>query len=132
MNPSINAIVDDRFEKALADARRLDVEISAGNVDFKTKPLLGIPFTAKDSVRIEGLAITEAVYFRKGEKADYDAKPVAHLKEAGAIPVAVTNVPQSCMWYSTRNRLYGTCRNPYDPKLVFDPPIHPFLIGTIH
>lgn len=44
VNPVLNAIVDDRFEKALEEARKIDKDIEIGNildVDFQEKPFLG-------------------------------------------------------------------------------------------
>lgn len=36
------------------------------------------------------------------------------MRQAGAIPLAVTNVPELCMWYETRCNLHGQTNNPYD------------------
>ena len=62
INPLTNCVVDARFEGAREDARSIDAEIavalSEGSVDslFAQKPLLGIPFTAKDCFNVKGLS----------------------------------------------------------------------------
>ena len=62
INPLTNCVVDARLEGAREDARRVDAEIavaiSEGRVDslFAQKPLLGIPFTAKDCFNVKGLS----------------------------------------------------------------------------
>ena len=55
--------MDARFEAAKEDARRVDAEIAAAvsssiGADslFKERPLLGIPFTAKDCFNVKGLS----------------------------------------------------------------------------
>jgi fatty acid amide hydrolase 2 len=39
---------------------------------------------------------------------------VARLREAGAIPLGVTNTSELCMWLESANRVYGRTNNPYD------------------
>ncbi|KAH9382072.1 hypothetical protein HPB48_022569 [Haemaphysalis longicornis] len=52
----------------------------------------------------------------KGHRPDEDAPSVARLREAGAIPLVLTNVPELCMWGDAQNMLYGTTRNPHDTR----------------
>lgn len=58
VNPITNSVVDTRFEKALEEARAVDEEIRSGAVSLgalkEKKPLLGVPFTIKESVAAEG------------------------------------------------------------------------------
>lgn len=44
VNPIINALVDDRFEEALEEARKIDRDIESNSItdlDFQAKPFLG-------------------------------------------------------------------------------------------
>jgi fatty acid amide hydrolase 2 len=41
---------------------------------------------------------------------------VRRLREAGAIPLGVTNVPEWGFWFETDNLIYGRTRNPHDPS----------------
>ena len=36
------------------------------------------------------------------------------MKKAGGVMLAITNVPELCMWWESHNNIYGTSRNPYD------------------
>lgn len=53
----MNAIVEDRFEQALFEAKKADEEIAACTSVEKLaleKPLLGVPMTVKESCSVEG------------------------------------------------------------------------------
>ncbi|MPC11320.1 Fatty-acid amide hydrolase 2 [Portunus trituberculatus] len=119
VNPIINAVVDERFEAALLDARGIDQRLDACTQEEReeigrAQPLLGVPFTAKENVLVKGLSCTHGLVLRQGMKAERDAEVVCRLREAGAIPLAVTNVPELGMWIESSNILYGRTSNPYD------------------
>jgi len=40
------------------------------------------------------------------------------LREAGAIPLGVTNVSELCMWWESVNTIYGRSKNPYDTRHI--------------
>lgn len=60
VNPLINAVVEDRFEAALQDAKNVDMEVEVAHLhgtvpDLATqKPLLGVPLTVKESCCVKG------------------------------------------------------------------------------
>lgn len=56
VNPIINAVVEDRFEAAIEDARRADrlVQITSEFQLITNYPILGIPFTVKESCSLKG------------------------------------------------------------------------------
>lgn len=60
VNPYINAVVEERFAAALDEARAVDRKIaearSSGCIEdlVKGKPLLGVPFTVKESCSLGG------------------------------------------------------------------------------
>lgn len=61
VNPILNAVVDDRFEEAVEDARAVDdriASLSQSELDELeyTQPLLGVPFSVKDFIMIKGEA----------------------------------------------------------------------------
>src|SRR5438874_1444041 len=53
INQITNCVVDERFELAIEEAKRVDALIQSGEFDDgeirDTLPLLGVPFTIKDS-----------------------------------------------------------------------------------
>lgn len=56
----MNAVTDSNFEQALQMAKKADIEIkSKGAAAFKDKPLLGIPFSVKESIAMEGFSNTQ-------------------------------------------------------------------------
>ncbi|CAG9812657.1 unnamed protein product [Phaedon cochleariae] len=117
VNPILNALVDSRYEDALQEAKQIDKEIESGIItdsDFQQKPFLGVPFTTKESSAVKGLSFTFGIFRRKGKKASFDADYVALMKNAGAICLGVTNIPQLNLWQETHNPLFGITNNPYN------------------
>lgn len=118
--PRINAIVADRYEAALADAEAADALIAASDVDDRggaidIPPLLGVPFTVKESIALEGMPNAAGVIARRAHRAERSARAVQRLIDAGAIPLGVTNTSELTLWIESDNRLYGRTSNPYDP-----------------
>lgn len=62
MNPLINAIVEDRFEAAIREARDIDNFLKSTTMDeakiASEKPLLGLPVTIKESIAVQGKSHT--------------------------------------------------------------------------
>ncbi|KAH9378075.1 hypothetical protein HPB48_022570 [Haemaphysalis longicornis] len=119
VDPLVNAVVDERFEAALEDARAADqlVRQTASPEELeRTKPLLGVPFITKNSVMVRGLLVDAGLPAWRGQRADRDAEAIALLRDAGAIPVATTNTPELCLWTESFNKLYGRTHNPHDTR----------------
>ena len=117
VNPIINALVTERFEEALAEAREADEMVL--NTDPSKLPIyLGVPATIKEIFALKGLVFTGGLYARKGKKADHDATTVKRMRKAGAIILGGTNVSELCMWMETHNKIYGRTNNPYDPSRI--------------
>ncbi|XP_068753196.1 fatty-acid amide hydrolase 2-A-like [Montipora capricornis] len=121
VNPLLNAVVGDRFEEAIAEARYIDQVLDSDEPEsdeektiLLSKPLLGVPVTVKASFACKGLPHSAGLVDRRDAIATEDAIVVKNLREAGAIPIAVTNCSELCMWFETDNVLYGRTNNPYD------------------
>ncbi|XP_020280789.1 fatty-acid amide hydrolase 2 [Pseudomyrmex gracilis] len=117
VNCLINAIVVERYEPALEDAKKVDLMIQQGIDQEKIKnekPFLGVPFTTKESNRAEGLIHSLGLLCRRNHCCEDDAATVRLLKEAGAILIAKTNVPELNLWTESRNHLFGQTNNPYN------------------
>lgn len=56
--------------------------------------------------------------YAKSGRAEHDSEVVCLLQRAGAIPLAVTNVPEMCMASDTYNKVYGATNNPYDTRRI--------------
>jgi fatty acid amide hydrolase 2 len=113
----IHAIVADRYEAAMAEARACDARIRTGDT-APLPPLLGVPCSIKECFALTGMPQSAGAVARRRFVADHDAPAVARLRVAGAIPIGVTNTSELCMWMETNNRLYGRTRNAYDPSRI--------------
>ncbi|XP_063699670.1 fatty-acid amide hydrolase 2-B [Culicoides brevitarsis] len=119
VNPVLNAVIDGPFMDALDEAREIDRRIQAGEVseeEFKEKPFLGVPFTSKDSTAVKGKLYTFCILARKNVRAKEDAECIRLMKNAGAIILATTSIPEVNKWQETRNNLIGSTNNPYDTR----------------
>ena len=112
VNPSLNAMVANRFDTARAEAAQMDAALDAGLSD--PPPLYGVPLTVKEFIQVKGLPNTGGLVARKGQLATSDAPIVTRLRAAGAIVLGVTNAPEVGLWTETVNRVYGRTNNPHD------------------
>ncbi|XP_053970717.1 fatty-acid amide hydrolase 2-B-like [Hylaeus volcanicus] len=120
VNPFLNAVVEERFKAAVNEAKICDAKLQTGKVTAATlereKPLYGVPVTIKETCSLAGMSYTGGTWSRKGVKATKDGAAVELLKDAGVIPLCVTNTPEMCSGIHTTNHLYGTTNNPYDTR----------------
>lgn len=122
VNPALNALVWDRFEEALCEARAVDDLVASKAEDEATikhkYPLLGVPVTVKEAFALQGMPQSSGLISRQALRSTTDATVVSRLKAAGAIPLGVTNCSELCMWYESSNNVYGKTRNPYNSKHI--------------
>ncbi|XP_030066214.1 fatty-acid amide hydrolase 2 [Microcaecilia unicolor] len=122
VNPMVNALVKDRYEEALQEARQVDEMLLIGEEDeesLKEKlPFLGVPLTVKEAFALHGMPNSAGLVARRNVISNTDAIVVARLKQAGAIPLGVTNCSELCMWYESSNNVYGRSNNPYDIRRI--------------
>ena len=64
--------------------------------------------------RMEWKAIPWCTIYNK--KAPTDAECVKLMKEAGAVIIATSNIPEINRWQETRNNIIGQTNNPYDTR----------------
>jgi len=117
-NPGLNAVVADRFAQARGEAKAIDqriAKIALRSADFdELPPLLGVPFTVKESIALEGMPNTAGALARREHRASRTATAVKRLIAAGAIPLGVTNISELTLWIESENPVYGRTNNPYD------------------
>ncbi|WP_224270561.1 amidase [Haloprofundus salinisoli] len=82
----LNAVVTVTEERALEAADRADEKLSNGGGE--DRPLLGVPYGAKDLLAAEGYPTTWGAAPLRDQGFDYDATVVERLDEAGAVLVA--------------------------------------------
>ncbi|KAH0544254.1 hypothetical protein KQX54_001948 [Cotesia glomerata] len=118
IQPVLNCVVENRFTEALNEACECDrilklADPSTLELLKKEKPLFGVPFTTKDCIGIKGMKQTAGLYSRRNIQAEKDADVIQLLRQAGAIPIATTNVSELAMWWESANCIYGKTNNPY-------------------
>ena len=116
VNPLLNAMVADRFDTALAEARHAEARLAASREEGGSNlpPFLGVPCTIKEFFSVQGLPKTGGMLAHKGRISDHDAPTVARLRQAGFIVLGVTNAPEGGLWMETTNLVYGRTNNPWD------------------
>src|SRR5438445_10349179 len=109
-NPALGAFVHVCPERALAEAH----SIRPGD----PRPLCGVPIGLKDLLSAtEGLPTSEGTAAFGDWVADHDSAHVRRLREAGAIIVGKTNIPELGLRPVTENARFGPTRNPSDERL---------------
>jgi amidase/aspartyl-tRNA(Asn)/glutamyl-tRNA(Gln) amidotransferase subunit A len=113
-NPVINAMAyvdtDGAYAAARASARRWAAGAPVGLMD-------GLPVTIKDSVHAVGMPWRHGCAAnRQLADSTVDAPPAARLKDAGAVIVGKTTMPDFGMMAAGVSSLYGITRNPWDPS----------------
>ncbi len=109
-NPTLNAYVLVLAEQARAQARDSEERIRRG----EARPLEGLPVAIKDNVEMAGTPRTLASEAVKDAVSTVDAAVVRRLRDAGAVLVGKTNLPELGTVPSTENRRFGQTRNPWD------------------
>jgi len=112
LNPKLNAFIELRADAAVRDAQAAETAIRRGGA---AGPLHGIPISIKSALAVAGLKQECGSRTRLGIVAQQDAVLVQRLKQAGAIILGTTNVPEMLMAYHTENPLYGRTNSPWDP-----------------
>lgn len=112
INSKVNAIVTQVPEdQLLAQARAADDAIAKGVV---LGALHGLPFGVKDTSETKGIRTTYGSPLFKDFVPTFDSLVVERVRNAGAILVGKTNVPEFAMGSQTFNPVFGATLNPYD------------------
>src|SRR5215472_246650 len=110
-NPVINAIVTRTFDAGLARAAAADDAIAGGR---PLGLLHGLPVAHKDLADTAGVRTTYGSPLFAANVPQRDALVVQRMKQAGAISLGKTNVPEFGAGSHTVNAVFGATRNPYD------------------
>ena len=115
VNPRVNAVIHERLDDARREAEEADARIAEATDPGSLPPLLGVPFTIKESVCVAGMPNAAGCVARRDARAEETAPTAQRLLDTGAILLGLTNTSELTMWIESENRLYGRTRNPYDP-----------------
>ncbi|MBK5230595.1 MAG: amidase [Thermoleophilia bacterium] len=110
LNPRINAFNAVFSESARAEAVAAQQRIDAG----EQAPLLGVPIAIKDNIDIAG-TVTSLGTSAFSEPAAADCEMVRRLRDAGAVIIGKTALPEFAMYgHFCNSRTWGITRNPWN------------------
>ncbi len=116
---ALNAWLTIDRERALAEADAADTRLAASRTDpahalDQLRPLLGVPVALKDLVSLKGGQCTAGSRILEGYRAPYDAHITERLREAGAVILGKTTMPDYGMLSSGLSSFHGLTKNPWD------------------
>ncbi len=110
-----NALVENNFKAARREALEKD---QLQNSSTKLPPLFGVPFTVKEMIAVEGMKSTGGNIHHRDAVANFTATTVQRIKNAGAIVLGTTNVPELGFWFESNNVIYGRTNCAYDSSRI--------------
>jgi len=111
-NPHLNAVITLVDEETLKNqAEHAEKQVMDGEW---SGDLHGIPLLIKDNVYTKGIRTTMGSYLYKDYVPEEDAVLVERLKNAGAIIIGKSNLPEFGLLPVTDNLLFGPTSNPFD------------------
>ncbi|MFZ5783657.1 MAG: amidase [Pseudomonadota bacterium] len=113
-NADLTAIVD--FDPA--EARAAADAVDAWRRQGFDGPILGVPYTVKDTTWVQGRRVTNGSLLWKDFKPPRNALAVERLKKAGGVFLGMTNTPEMAAKGHTENKVYGPSRHPMNPGLT--------------
>lgn len=114
IDPKINAFCAKNYEQALLDAKTQEQQMMQGKAQGL---LFGLPIGIKDLEDTQGLNTTYGSLAFKHYIPTLDNELVQRVKQAGAIILGKTNVPDMGAGANTRNPVWGATGNPFNPLL---------------
>lgn len=96
-------------DSARREADAAQKRLTAG----ERSPLLGVPIAIKDDVDVEGQTTTYGSAAH-GPACARDAEVVRRLRDAGAVIIGKTSVPEMMLWPFTETVTFGATRNPWN------------------
>jgi amidase len=111
LDPQLNAFRVVFAERAALEAEQAEARLRGGD----ERPLLGVPIAVKDEVDVIGEVNTHGTDAFT-EPAAADSEVVRRLREAGAIVLGLTLLPELAICGFTESATYGVTRNPWNPQ----------------
>lgn len=110
LNGDLNALCHVDAKKALATARRAEKQYAAGDAP----PLAGVPVTVKDWFHVKGWPTRFGSRLSSDAAQGDDSPLVARLRDAGAVFLGKTTLPEYGHKGVTDSPLDGITRNPWN------------------
>ncbi|KAF4549457.1 Amidase-like protein 11 [Elsinoe fawcettii] len=110
-----NCLTEILFDQALDHAKYLDDYYSKHGQTIG--PLHGLPITVKDHMDVAGVDSSSGMIAFCFDEARSNSQLVEIMIAAGAVVIAKTNVPQTCMTGDTYNNIFGRTCNAHNSQL---------------
>jgi amidase len=105
LNPVLNAVITEDFERALETASQMNAD----------RPFAGVPILVKDlCAEVDGIRMCEGSAYLKDYVSRGDQEYVARLRRAGFVILGKTNTPEFGMAPTVEPRQFGATANPWD------------------
>jgi amidase len=115
LQPELNCFSSVMAERALADAAQADARRGMGGA-AADRPLLGVPIAVKDAMDVSGEVTTWGTAAHGNVRARADCELVRLLREAGAVILGKTTVPELAIMGDTEGPAFGITRNPWSTE----------------
>lgn len=112
LNPQLAAYYEIDRDNALAAARAAESRWQRG---APLGLLDGVPVSIKDHLDVRGLRTARGYSIERIAASTFDAPVSARLREAGAVILGKTTMPELSVIVETTTRAFGATRNPWNP-----------------
>jgi len=104
------------FQEVLTAAVLEEARQLSRRPNLSDLPLAGVPVAVKDNIDVAGVATRQGSAATSSEPARSDDELVRRLREAGALIIGKTRMPELAVWPLTEPEAYGPSRNPWNPQ----------------
>ena len=109
LEPQLNAFRVVMDERALSEADQADARRGSGD----ERPLLGVPMAVKDNMHVAGEITANGGRAHGGPEPE-DTDLIRRLREAGAVIIGKTHLPELAIIGVTESTTFGMTRNPWN------------------
>jgi amidase len=114
INGTVNSVCATDFDTARKLAKKAEQDVMNGEY---LGLLHGLPVGIKDLEATRGLRTTWGSLIHERDIPEADTLAVANIRDEGALIFAKTNTPEFGAGANTKNKVYGTTGNPFNPEL---------------
>src|SRR3954452_19835014 len=111
LDPKLNAFRVVMADRALTEADQADGRRGSG----EERPLLGVPLAVKDNMHVAGELTCNGGRSHDGPASE-DTDLVRRLREAGAVIIGKTHLPELAIIGATDSTAFGMSHNPWDTE----------------
>jgi Asp-tRNA(Asn)/Glu-tRNA(Gln) amidotransferase A subunit family amidase len=112
LDTELRAFITVAGDRAMEEARKADERTASG----APLPVLhGVPVAVKDEVWTRGIASSAGSLLYRDFVPQEDGEAARRLRDAGAVIVGKTNMPEFAAFSRSKCRIVGESVNPYDP-----------------